>query len=105
MTQHTLDALFEIIESRKNDDPDTSWTAKLLYTGTQLIADKVVEEADEVIVEALAKNKEKLTAESADLLYHLLVLWADGGIKPCDVWAELQRREGVSGIAEKQSRK
>ena len=105
MTQNTLDALFEIIESRKNDDPDTSWTAKLLHTGTQLIADKVVEEADEVIVEALAQNKEKLAAESADLLYHLLVLWADGGIRPSDVWAELQRREGVSGIAEKQSRK
>ena len=104
MTKHALDALFTTIESRREDDVSTSWTAKLLKTGTKLITEKVLEEADEVVVEALAKDKEKLTAESADLLYHLLVLWADCDVTPDDVWEELQRREGVSGIAEKASR-
>ncbi len=105
MTQHILDALFTTIENRRGNDASTSWTAKLLREGTELIAQKVQEEAGEAVDEALAGNKEKLTAESADLLYHLLVLWADADIVPDDIWAELNRREGVSGIVEKKSRK
>ncbi|PCI39353.1 MAG: phosphoribosyl-ATP diphosphatase [Rhodospirillaceae bacterium] len=99
-----LDRLFATIESRKGADPDTSWTAKLFAEGRSKIVQKVGEEAVEVNIAALVEGPEALTAESADLLYHLLVLWADAGISPQDVWAKLAEREGTSGIAEKNSR-
>lgn len=98
-----LDALFAVIEARKGGSPDTSYTAKLLAAGAPKIARKVGEEAVEVVVAALGEP-DKLAAESADLLYHLLVLWADAGVTPQAVWAELDRREGTSGLAEKASR-
>jgi phosphoribosyl-ATP pyrophosphohydrolase len=101
---HTLDRLFAMIESRRGGDPGHSYTARLLAEGTPKIARKTGEEAIEVIIAALTGNREQLAAESADLLYHLLVLWADAGIAPDDVWRELARREGVSGLAEKASR-
>jgi len=99
-----LERLYATIESRKGADPDTSWTAKLFAQGRPKIVQKVGEEAFEVSIAALAEGPEALTAESADLLYHLLVLWADAGIEPQDVWAKLAEREGTSGIAEKNSR-
>ncbi|MGB1361345.1 MAG: phosphoribosyl-ATP diphosphatase [Alphaproteobacteria bacterium] len=99
-----LDELFETIKSRKGGNVDESWTAKLLDMGTDSICEKVIEEAEETVAEAMAKDNDKLTYESADLLYHLMVLWADRGINPEDVLKELQRRQGVSGIEEKQSR-
>ena len=102
---HTLDKLFATIECRKKSTVPSSWTATLLHAGTETIADKVLEEAREVIVEALARDKDRLVAESADLLYHLYVLWADAGVKPQDVYMELQRREHVSGLVEKRNRK
>ena len=99
-----LDGLFGLIESRRGCDPDASYTARLFNDGRARIARKVGEEALEVVIAALSEGKEKLAAESADLLYHLLVLWADADVKPDDVWAELARREGVSGLAEKAAR-
>lgn len=99
-----LDGLFEVIRSRRGGDASASWTAKLFAKGRPAIAQKVGEEAVETVIAAIAEKPEKLTAESADLLYHLLVLWADAGVAPGDVWAELARREGVSGIVEKNAR-
>ncbi|TCS64889.1 phosphoribosyl-ATP diphosphatase [Varunaivibrio sulfuroxidans] len=99
-----LDGLFETVLSRRGGDASASWTAKLFAKGRPAIAQKVGEEAVETVIAAIAEKPENLTAESADLLYHLLVLWADAGIAPGDVWAELARREGVSGVAEKNAR-
>ncbi|HLO75674.1 MAG TPA: phosphoribosyl-ATP diphosphatase, partial [Magnetospirillum sp.] len=86
-------------------DPETSYTAKLFAKGRKKIAQKVGEEAVETALAAVAEGPQAVAAESADLLYHLLVLWADTGVSPDDVWAELNRRAGVSGIEEKNSRK
>ena len=103
--QHMLDRLYAVIASRKGADADSSYTAKLFARGTPKIAQKVGEEAVETVIAALAQDRAAVTAESADLLYHLMVLWADKGVAPEDVWAELARREGVSGLTEKASRK
>lgn len=99
-----LDNLFAVIESRRDADATSSYTAKLLNAGTPKIAKKIGEEATEVTIAALSEGKAALTAESADLLYHLLVMWAAEGIRPQDVWTELARREGISGIDEKNNR-
>jgi phosphoribosyl-ATP pyrophosphohydrolase len=96
--------LYETIVSRKGADAASSYTASLFAGGTKLICDKVNEETAEVVVEGLKSDGPALARESADLLYHLMVLWAAAGVKPEDVWAELARREGTSGIAEKASR-
>ena len=101
---HMLDRLYATINSRKGADPSTSYTAKLMARGREKLAQKLGEEATEAVIEAIKGDKVKLVAESADLLYHLLALWATLGIKPTAVWDELARREGVSGIAEKASR-
>ena len=102
---HAIDTLFSVIESRKGADPDTSYTAKLFAKGRKKIAQKVGEEAVETALAAVSETPAAVAAESADLLYHLLVLWAETGVAPDDVWAELNRRAGVSGIEEKNSRK
>jgi phosphoribosyl-ATP pyrophosphohydrolase len=99
-----LERLFNIIASRRGGDPESSYTARLFAGGRPLIARKTGEEALEVVIAALGEGRGKLAAESADLLYHLLVLWADAGLEPKDIWAELARREGTSGIAEKSAR-
>lgn len=99
-----LEALFATIERRRKADPKTSYTAKLLARGAGKIGDKVIEEAAEVAAAALKETRPRVVAESADVLYHLLVLWAARGVKPAQVWAELARREGLSGIAEKKAR-
>jgi len=106
MTQrdHMLDRLHAAILARRGADPASSYTAKLLARGTAKIAQKLGEETVEAVIEAVRGDRAGLIGESADLLYHLLVLWADAGIDPAEIWAELQRREGVSGIAEKTSR-
>lgn len=96
--------LFETIQSRKGADPESSYTASLYAKGTAKIAQKVGEEAVETCIEALQGNKDSLAAESADLLYHLMVLWADQGLTPDDVLAVLQKRQGTSGHDEKASR-
>ena len=99
-----LARLFAVIESRKGGDPNTSYTAKLLAACRPQIARKVGEEAVEVVTAALTDDRQGVVAESADLIYHLLVLWAEAGLTPEEVWAELARREGTSGLEEKASR-
>lgn len=102
---HAIDALFQVIQSRQGADPETSYTAKLFAKGRKKIAQKVGEEGLETALAAVSEGKTDVICESADLLYHLLVLWAEMGVPPDDVWAELNRRSGVSGITEKNSRK
>jgi phosphoribosyl-ATP pyrophosphohydrolase len=103
--EHVLDRLYLVIDSRKGADPETSYTARLFSRGRQQIAKKLGEEAVEALIEGIRGDKPKLVGESADMLYHLLTLWAATNVKPQAVWAELARREGLSGIAEKASRK
>ena len=100
----TLDDLFATIEARKGADPDSSWTAKLLAKGPEKCAEKFGEEAVEAIIEAVKNDKAALTAEAADVLYHLLVMLAARDVALGDVMAELARRQGPSGIAEKAAR-
>jgi phosphoribosyl-ATP pyrophosphohydrolase len=100
----TLDRLWEVIQSRRGADPQSSYTARLFARGRAKIAQKLGEEAVEAVIEGVKENPAALVGESADLLYHLLVLWAASGISPADVALELMRREGTSGIAEKRAR-
>lgn len=99
-----LDRLHALAVSRKGGDPETSYTAQLLAGGRGHIARKLGEEAVETVVAALEEGPAALVSESADLLYHLTVLWAEAGIDPAEIWAELSRREGTSGIDEKNAR-
>ena len=99
-----LQRLAATIEERKFADPDTSWTAKLLSKGPEKCAEKFGEEAVEAIIEAVKGDRDKLVSEAADALYHLLVMLAARNLTLADVEAELDRREGRSGIAEKASR-
>lgn len=101
---HVLDGLFQVIRSRKGAKPKSSYTAKLFGRGTGKIAAKLGEESVETVIAAVGESRARVASESADLLYHLLVLWAARGVKPASVWAELRRREGVSGLREKASR-
>lgn len=103
-TAEIVDALYAVIESRRGGDPDASYTAQLLARGTGKIAEKVGEEAVETLVAALGEGPDALAAESADLIYHLCVLWADAGVRPEDVWAKLAARQGTSGLDEKANR-
>ena len=100
----TLDDLYATILSRKDADPDSSWTAKLLAKGPEKCAEKFGEEAVEAIVEAVRDDKAALTSEAADVLYHLLVMLAARDVPLGDVMDELARRQGTSGIAEKNAR-
>jgi phosphoribosyl-ATP pyrophosphohydrolase len=104
-TEKILLEMFEVIEGRKTADPETSYTARLFAKGTQKIAQKFGEESIEAVVAAVSESQERLIRESADVLYHLLVLWADRGVKPSLVWEELEKRFGTSGLAVKEARK
>ena len=103
-TAIVLDSLWSVVLSRREADPASSHSARLLSRGRAKVAQKFGEEAVECLIEAVAGNRAQLIAESADVLYHLLVMWVDAGIAPHEVWVELQRRQGVSGIAEKAAR-
>lgn len=92
------------IAARKTADPDESWTAKLLAKGPEKCAEKFGEEAVEAIIEAVKGDRDRLTAEAADVLYHLLVMLAARDVTLADVVAELDRRHGTSGLAEKAAR-
>ncbi len=105
MADHALDRLFKTIAARKGGDVEKSYTAQLLKEGAAKCAKKFGEEAVEVVLAAVAKDKKSLTAELADVLYHLLVVWAACGVTPKDVYAVLAAREGRSGLEEKASRK
>jgi phosphoribosyl-ATP pyrophosphohydrolase len=100
-----LDKIFATIASRKGGDPSQSYTAKLLAGGIEKCAKKFGEEAVETVIAAIQRDKAELAKESADVLYHLLVLWAASGITPEEVYAVLKSREGQSGLEEKASRK
>lgn len=99
-----LDRLWSVVMSRRDADPTISHSARLLSRGTAKAAQKFGEEAVECLIEAVRGDRDAVIAESADVLYHLVVLWVSSGVSPDEVWAELMRREGVSGIAEKASR-
>lgn len=99
-----LDRLFATIAARKGGDPTQSYTAKLLAQGVEKCAKKFGEEATETVIAAIQRDKTELAKESADVLYHMAVLWAASGITPEDVYAVLKSREGVSGLDEKAAR-
>jgi phosphoribosyl-ATP pyrophosphohydrolase len=103
-TSDVLDRLWGVILSRREADPAVSHSARLLSRGAAKCAQKFGEEAVECLIEAVAGNRPALVAESADVLYHMLVMWVASGIRPEQVWAELKRREGLSGIAERAGR-
>jgi phosphoribosyl-ATP pyrophosphohydrolase len=97
----SVDRLYEAVLAAKHADPATSRTSRLLHAGRAKIAKKLGEEAFEVVIGALHASPESVVRESADLLYNLAVLWVSAGIKPDDVWKEMNRRERLFGIAEK----
>lgn len=101
---HPLDRLDATIQARRGADPASSWTAQLLAKGPGKCAEKFGEEAVEAIIEAVRGDRAKLTSEAADSLYHLLVMLAACDVPLADVWAELERREAQSGLAEKAAR-
>jgi phosphoribosyl-ATP pyrophosphohydrolase len=100
----TLERLAATIAARKGKDPETSWTARLLASGPEKCAEKFGEEAVEAIIEAVKGDRDRLTSEAADVIYHLLVMLAARDVTLADVLAELDRREGKSGIEEKAGR-
>ena len=99
-----LQQLAATVEARKSADPESSWTAKLLSKGPAKCAEKFGEESVEAIIEAVKGDRKKLASEAADVLFHLLVMCAARDVSLADIEAELERREGVSGIAEKAAR-
>ncbi len=99
-----VERLFEVVKDRRGGDPKTSYSARLFARGRGKICQKLGEEAVETIVAALEESPAEVASESADLLYHLLILWAETGVEPADVWAELEHREGVSGVDGKKKR-
>ena len=97
----SLERLYQAVIAAKDLDPATSRTARLFQRGPSRMAKKLAEEAIEVVIDAVNGNTEAVVRESADLLYNLTVLWASAGVKPEDVWREMERREDMLGIAEK----
>ena len=104
LSGEVLDRLWMVVMDRRSADPAYSHSARLLSRGKTKVAQKFGEEAVECLIEAVTGNNPALISESADVLYHLLVMWVAAGIEPGDVWSELARREGVSGVVEKASR-
>ena len=100
-----LDRLEASIAQRRGASPDSSYVASLFAKGREKIAQKVGEEATETVIAALSGDPAKLKSEAADLLFHLMILLAEGGLSVNDVLAELERREGLSGLEEKAARK
>ena len=103
MADYNLEKLFDDLLKKKNFSQESSYTSSLL-TKKNLLAKKIGEESIEVILEYLENNKDKAIKESADLLYHLCVMWISADIKPGDVWRELHNRKGISGLEEKKRR-
>lgn len=101
---NALEKLARTIEARKSANPETSWTARLLAQGPEKAAEKFGEEAIEAVIEAVKGDRDALTGEAADVLYHLLVMCASRDVVLADILAELARREDKSGIEEKAAR-
>ena len=103
MADYNLEKLYNDLLKKKKFDKEISYTSSLL-SEKNLLAKKIGEESIEVILEYLNNNKKNLIKESADLLYHLIVVWISADVKPAEVWNELQKRKGTSGLNEKKSR-
>ena len=103
MADYNLEKLFDDLLNKKKFDKENSYTSSLL-SNKNLLAKKIGEESIEVILEYVDDNKNKIVKESADLLYHLCVMWISADIKPGYVWKELHKRRGISGIEEKKRR-
>jgi phosphoribosyl-ATP pyrophosphohydrolase len=101
----SLERLYEQVIAAKKADPSVSRTARLLHAGRAKMAKKLAEEAVEVVIDTMNGERDAVVRESADLLYHLAVLWASAGVRPVDVWQEMARRERMFGIAEKVPKK
>src|SRR6185295_756700 len=97
----SLERLYQAVLAARDLDPATSRTARLFQRGPAKMAKKLAEEAIEVVIDAVNGNGDAVVRESADLLYNLSVLWASAGVRPEDVWREMERREHLLGIAEK----
>ena len=97
----SVDRLYDAILAARTADPTRSRTARLLQSGRSKMAKKLAEEAVEVVIDAMNGERAAVVRESADLIYHLAVLWTASNVKPADVWAEMERRERLLGIAEK----
>jgi phosphoribosyl-ATP pyrophosphohydrolase len=97
----SLERLYRSVIALQKGDPALSRTARLMRAGRAKVAKKLAEEAAEVVIDAMQGDREAVVRESADLLYHLVVLWAEAGIRPAQVWAEMDRRERLLGLAEK----
>ncbi len=104
MANDIIDSLYQVILERRAADPDKSYVAKRLKQGTAKIAQKLGEEAVETVIAAMQGDKKELVSESADLLFHWLLLLADGDVTPTQVMEELSRRAGISGLDEKARR-
>ena len=103
MTEYNLENLFYDLLKKKSIDKEISYTSTLLKN-KNILAKKIGEETIEVILEYLDNNKDKIIQESADLLYHLIVMWISSNVNPSEVWQELQKRKGISGFVEKKGR-
>ena len=101
----SINRLYQAALTCRHDDPSTSRTARLLRSGRSKMAKKLAEEAVEVVIDSMHGDRDAVVNESADLLYNLVVLWIASGIKPEDVWKEMDRRERLFGIAEKVPKK
>jgi phosphoribosyl-ATP pyrophosphohydrolase len=97
----SVDRLHQAVLAARHADPATSRTAKLLQAGRAKMAKKLAEEAIEVVIDAMHGQTEAVIKESADLIYNLVALWVEAGVEPRQVWAEMDRRERLFGIAEK----
>jgi phosphoribosyl-ATP pyrophosphohydrolase len=97
----SLERLYKAVIDLKKSGAPHSRTARLIQSGRSKIAKKLAEEAVEVVIDAMQNDREAVVRESADLLYHIVVLWASAGIRPQDIWSEMDRRERLLGIAEK----
>ncbi len=101
----SISRLYQAALACRHDDPSTSRTARLLRSGRSKMAKKLAEEAVEVVIDAMHGDRDAVVKESADLIYNLVVLWVATGIRPDDVWKEMDRRERLLGIAEKVPKK
>jgi phosphoribosyl-ATP pyrophosphohydrolase len=101
----SITRLYQAANAARHDDPSTSRTARLLRSGRSKMAKKLAEEAIEVVIDAMHGDRYAVIKESADLIYNLVVLWIAAGIRPEDVWKEMDRRERLLGIAEKVPKK
>ncbi len=101
----SINRLFQAALACRHDDPSTSRTARLLRSGRSKMAKKLAEEAIEVVIDAMHGDRDAVVKESADLIYNLVILWISAGIRPEDVWKDMDRRERLLGIAEKVPKK